>query len=248
MKYPPTVIIEAKTLPEAYGKLIHTCMRDGMTIKTQYGPPSKDMCAVVEITHPFVLPMLHPDFPTKDMHLAEYIKQWERSYDWKKQGFEYTYVDRLTHYPCTPNYADVKLKEYYSQCLINFMDSGLIDQLAALRYQLSTGVTSRRFQMITWIPDRDLFVKEDQPCLQRLWLRILNQGEVELHTEWRSRDLYAAWNSNVIGLLTMIKKELLEPNNLKLVKYVEFINAAHIYETDWQDAEKVHQYASNPQL
>ena len=91
-------------------------------------------------------------------------------------------------------------------------------------------------------------MKEDQPCLQRISVRILNPGEVEVHSEWRSRDLYSAWNSNAIGLLTMIKKELLEPNNLKLIKYVEFIDYAHIYEADWEAANKVHQYASDPSL
>lgn len=245
---PPTELIQAKTIPEAYGKIINFVMKKGMVIGTQYQNRSKDACIVIEITHPFINPMLHPDFPTKELHLAEYIKQWERIYDWKKQGFAYTYIDRLSHYPSTPNYANEEKARYYSHSQIEFINCGFIDQLAKLRYELSTGVTSRRMQAITWVPDRDLFIKEDQPCLQRIFVRILNPGEVEVHSEWRSRDLFAAWNSNVIGLLTMIKKELLEPNNLKLVKYVEFINAAHIYEADWEAANKVHQYASDPTL
>lgn len=246
MKIPPTELIQAKTLSEAWGKAVNFVNKNGMIIGTQYGNRSKDACVTIEITHPFNEPMLHPDFPTKDLHLKEYLKQWKRGYDWKK--FEYTYMNRLTSYPCTPNYEDEYLQKYYSNCQVEFLENGLIDQLAKLKYELSKGITSRRMQAITWIPDRDLFIKEDMPCLQRIWIRILNPGEVELHTEWRSRDLYAAWNSNVIGLLTMIKKELLDPNHLKLVKYVDFCNSLHIYESNWDEASKVRQFAPNPTL
>lgn len=63
-----------------------------------------------------------------------------------------------------------------------------------------------------------------------------------------SRDLYAAWNSNMVGLLTMIKREVLEPNNLKLVKVVDFCNSMHIYEADWESASKVKLLPKSPQM
>ena len=201
-------------------------MKHGMEIKTEYGPMSRDICSVIEIREPYAEPMLHPQFPTKEMHVKEYLKQWERDYDWKKQGFEYNYMDRLINYPSRGKY---------------------VDQLKAIKELLPQGV-SRRRQAITWIPERDLFVKEDQPCLQRLWVRDIGGGNAELHCMWRSRDLFAAWNSNMVGLLTMIKREVLEPDNLKLVKVVDFCNSLHIYEADWEAASKVKPLPKSPQM
>ncbi len=226
MKYPPTNLIQAVGLADAWAQAVNFVIKHGMEIKTEYGPMSKDICSVIEIREPYLEPMLHPQFPTKELHVKEYLKQWERGYDWKKQGFEYNYMDRLINYPS-------RNKD--------------VDQLKAIRDLLPQGV-SRRRQAITWIPERDLFVKEDQPCLQRLWVRPLGEGNAEMHCMWRSRDLYAAWNSNMIGLLTMIKREVLEPNNLKLVKVVDFCNALHIYEADWEDAAKVKQLPKSPQM
>jgi len=197
-----------------------------MEIRTEYGPMSKDICSVIEIREPYAEPMLHPQFPTKELHVKEYLKQWERDYDWKKQGFEYNYMDRLINYPSRDKN---------------------VDQLKAIRDLLPQGV-SRRRQAITWIPERDLFVKEDQPCLQRLWVRALGDGNAEMHCMWRSRDLFAAWNSNMVGLLTMIKREVLEPNDLKLVKVVDFCNSMHIYEADWEAASKVKPLPKSPQM
>ncbi len=226
MKYPPTNLIQAVGLADAWAQAVNFVMIHGMEIKTEYGPMSKDICSVIEIREPYLEPMLHPQFPTKEMHVKEYLKQWERNYDWKKQGFEYNYMDRLTNYPSRGNN---------------------VDQLRAIGELLPKGI-SRRRQAITWIPERDLFVKEDQPCLQRLWVRNLGDGNAEMHCMWRSRDLYAAWNSNMVGLLTMVKRELLEPNNLKLVKVVDFCNSLHIYEADWEAALKVKPLLRNPQM
>lgn len=226
MKYPPTNLIQAAGLADAWAQAVNFVMKNGMEIKTEYGPLSKDICSVIEIREPYAEPMLHPQFPTKELHVKEYLKQWERDYDWKKQGFEYNYMDRLINYPS-------RGKD--------------VDQLKAIKDLLPQGV-SRRRQAITWIPERDLFVKEDQPCLQRLWVRAIGDGNAEMHCMWRSRDLYAAWNSNMVGLLTMIKREVLEPNNLKLVKVVDFCNSLHIYEADWESASKVKPLPKSPQM
>lgn len=226
MKYPPTNLIQAVGLADAWAQAVNFVMKHGMEIKTEYGPMSRDICSVIEIREPYAEPMLHPQFPTKDLHVKEYLKQWERGYDWKKQGFEYNYMDRLINYPS-------RGKD--------------VDQLKAIKDLLPQGV-SRRRQAITWIPERDLFVKEDQPCLQRLWVRALGDGNAEMHCMWRSRDLFAAWNSNMVGLLTMIKREVLEPNNLKLIKVVDFCNSLHIYEADWEAASNVKPLPKSPQM
>ncbi len=226
MKYPPTNLIQAVGLADAWAQAVNFVIKNGMMLKTEYGPMSRDICSLIEIREPYAEPMLHPQFPTKELHVREYLKQWERDYDWKKQGFEYNYMDRLINYPS-------RGKD--------------VDQLKAIRDLLPQGV-SRRRQAITWIPERDLFVKEDQPCLQRLWVRAIGDGNAEMHCMWRSRDLFAAWNSNMVGLLTMIRREVLAPNNLTLVKVVDFCNSLHIYEADWEAASKVKPLPKSPQM
>ncbi|CAG0971376.1 MAG: thymidylate synthase [Candidatus Methanoperedens sp.] len=257
MKYPPSIFIKGITLPDAWAQAIDEVMKRGMEIKTQYGTSSKDVCSLIEVTHPYEPPMLHPDFPTKISHTEEYLKQWLRGYDWLKQGFEYNYMDRLIHYPkgrleCDSDMimaqhkaGKVREGRYYNNSPDK--DSNFIDQIAEIRDKINKGV-SRRLQAITWHPDRDLFVKEDQPCLQRLWMRNLGDGNAELHAMWRSRDLFAAWNSNMIGLLTMVNHEILEPNGIRLVKLIDFCNSLHIYEADWDAARKVRKLPVNPML
>jgi len=259
MKYPPTETIKAKTLPHAWGMAVPYVLNNGMIIGTQYGNRSRDACITIEITHPYELPMMHPQFPTKELHTQEYLKQWERGYGiagWIEQGFEYNYMNRLINHPkarleCDSDIlvAQHKAGKANGERYYNHSPSGsnFIDQIAHIRDNINKGV-SRRLQATTWIADRDLFVDSDQPCLQRLWLRNLGDGNAELHSEWRSRDLYAAWNSNMVGLLTMVKREILDPNKLTLVKVVDFCNSLHIYEADWEAAALIKPAIVNPML
>jgi thymidylate synthase len=52
----------------------------------------------------------------------------------------------------------------------------------------------------------------------------------------------------MVGLLTMARKEILEPCNLELVKVVDFCNSMHIYEADWEAASKVKPIPRSPQM
>ena len=254
-KYPPTKHIVATGLPDAYAKLVKTCLTEGAIKRRFYGNPvnALDIISLTEINHPLLEPMLHPDFPTKELHLKEYEKQWERNYDWKKQGFEYNYMDRLIKYP------QVLIgSEYYNKSRIKYSD--FIDQLKVIKENITKRIekggeclVSNRDQAITWIPSRDMFVDEDQPCLQRIWFQIyeyptecegnsrglIKAGKADFHVEWRSRDLFAAWNSNMVALINMLNKEIFEPNNLELIRVIDFCNSLHIYESDWEQAKMV---------
>ncbi len=262
-KYPPTKHIIANGLPDAYYKLIRITLNEGAIKKRFYGKPvnTYDIISLTEINHPLLEPMLHPNFPTKELHLKEYEKQWERDYDWKKQGFEYNYMNRLINYPVTPDFGNLLDNEYY--CKSEIDDDYFIDQLKVTRENIAKRIekggeclVSNRDQAITWIPDRDMFINEDQPCLQRLLILVyeyphfglnkeegnqqtLFKGKAEFHATWRSRDLYSAWNSNMTALINMLNKEIFEPNNLELIRVIDFCNSLHIYESDWEQAKLV---------
>lgn len=215
--------------------------------------------------------MLHPDFPTKELHLAEYEKQWERDYDWIRQGFEYNYMNRATKYP-TVLHGTFSYSEYYHKS--GDLHTYKIDQLKVIKEKIASRIekggeclVSNRDQVITWIPDRDMFVKEDQPCMQRLQFFVYEyptkgailggntigyesekKGKAEFHVTWRSRDGFAAWNSNMIGLIKMLNKEVFEPNNLELIRVVDFCNSLHIYERDCEQAKTVKPAVIPPNL
>ncbi len=271
-KYPPLVNVTGIGLADSWQKLVKKCMDEGMLKRRFYGKPvnTYDIVSLTEIKYPMLEPMLHPNFPTKELHCAEYEKQWERDYDWKKQGFEYNYMNRFTTYPKT-NMPDIPIADYYDKAKDYGQFGHFIDQLEVLREKIASRIekggeclVSNRDEAITWIPDRDLFVQEDQPCLQRIQIFIYEfpieqvdkgiklgtyyKGKAEFHCMWRSRDLYSAWNSNMVGLIKMMNKEIFEPNNLELVRVVDFCNSLHIYESDWESASKVKPIAINPQF
>lgn len=251
---PPTVHIVANGLPEAYYKAVKECLKNGALKKRFYGKPinTKDIISLIEVNNPLQEPILHPDFPTKELHLGEYIRQFERGYDWKKQGFEYSYIDRLVNYPITE--IDSRPDGYFKIHRKPYTRS--IDQIAVIRDNICNRIkkgdpclVSNRDQAITWVPERDAFVDEDQPCLQRVQFFIYSfpemrgntiiPGKGEFIVSWRSRDLYAAWNSNMVALTLFFKKEIFDPNNIKIIRCVDFCSSLHIYEGDWEAAKKV---------
>ena len=254
-KVPPLVSIQAHGLPDAWYKAIKECIKHGAINVRDYGKSirTKVIVSTIEIGNPLLEPMLHEDFPTKEMHLQEYLKQWERGYDWKKQGFEYNYMARLIGYPRTD--LDSDDSGYYKYKAKHCCER-TIDQIKIVREKIADRIAkggdclvSNRDQIITWVPERDLFIDEDQPCMQRIQVfvysypkmdgDILIPGKGEFHVDWRSRDLYGAWNSNMVGLTLMLKREIFDPNNIRIIRCVDRCSSLHLYQGDWEAAEKV---------
>ncbi len=252
-KTPPVILIQAHGLPDAWYKAVKECLKHGAINERFYGKPvrTKVIISTIEIGNPLCEPMLHKDFPTKELHLKEYLKQWERGYDWKKQGFEYNYMARLIGYPRTD--IDSDNSGYYK---VKQLCESTIDQISITRERIADRIAkgeeclvSNREQIITWVPERDLLIEEDQPCMQRIQILIysyprmdngiLIPGKGEFHVDWRSRDLFAAWNSNMAGLVLMLKREIFDPNNIKMIRCVDHCSSSHIYEGDWEAAEKI---------
>ena len=131
-----------------------------------------------------------------------------------------------------------------------------IDQIKIIRDKICERIKkggecliSNRDQAVTWVVERDLFVEEDQPCFQRVQFFVYSfpiiiedkiiPGKGEFHVSWRSRDLYAAWNSNMVALILFFKKEVFDPNNIEIIRCVDFCSSLHIYEPDWNAAISV---------
>lgn len=224
--FPPNYEAEETDFPTAWENAVRFCLKNGYKIDTEYDQESLDMCSRITLTGRAIQQIknreLHKKFPTKGKHLQEYVKQFTPEFDASK--FEYTYYDRLTNYPMDNIFT--------------------INQLERIKENLSN---SRRLQAITWIPEIDNNSGEP-PCLQSIQLRVLQEpdtdnymlsrGRVELFLNWRSRDLYSAWMSNIIGIVFMVYNEILD-NKYEIVKVTDYVTIMHIYESDWEVARLV---------
>ena len=224
--FPPNYEAEEINFADAWQNAVRFCLKNGYKIDTEYNQESLDMCSRITLSSRAIQQIksrqLHKKFPTKGRHLQEYIKQFTPEFDYSK--FEYTYYERLTNYPMDNIYT--------------------INQLENIKENLSN---SRRLQAITWVPEIDNN-SDEPPCLQSIQLRVLQEfdmdygifskGRIEVFLNWRSRDLYSAWMSNLIGVVFMIYNEILD-DKYEIVKVTDYVTMAHIYENDWDAARLI---------
>jgi len=230
--------IEDKDFNNAWARAVRAALRTGvdMVIGNQIEPkPIKDLSnVVIELTGNAIKQIenreIHPKFPFRliDQYCDEFTPEFQEKFmdaDVETLKFTYTYYDRLTRR------ADV-------------------DQLRILRDGLSnqiiSGVASNRNQATTWIPGIDAG-HPASPCLQRIWVRHIKNHDVEVHLSWRSRDLFTAWQANIIAIVDMLNRDVIRPNNCKIVRFVDSSNSLHIYNSDAKAAGFVELMPTNPQ-
>jgi thymidylate synthase len=168
---------------------------------------------------------LHPKATFKNVD--EYCKEFTREYQLKQDELPdgdsrkhiYTYYDRLTR---TSLVGENQLKQMKMH----------------LAQQRATIIPSNRTQAITWIPDGDPYV-EHSPCLQRIWLRWYEGDYIDVHFNWRSRDLINAWQVNIIALVDMLNREVIKPNNCQIARIVDYSDSLHIYQADLKYAQSI---------
>jgi len=236
MLYPPDFTLKSNDFILAWEQAVKFCMENGYVGSTDTGMLSKDMSSKITLTGKAIQQIknreLHKNFPTGKKHLSEYIIQFTDEFNVKESEFVYTYYDRLINYQTIPDYSDMILTDTFNQ-------------LEYMRNELRKG--NRRAQAIIWTPRIDNKSIEP-PCAQRIWLRVLEKpdyefgikkrGMVELHLMWRSRDMYTAWMSNLVGFVFMVYNKILK-DDYEIVKLVDFVNSAHINENDWEIARLV---------
>lgn len=189
---------------------------------------------------------LHPQFPTKSKVLQGYLKEWERGYDWKKQGFTYCYEARAEAYEgfhkekFNASMSDLDFRRY------------IIDQWKLAKEdianQIATGIQSNRNVIVIGNPSIDRYdIPDSPPCLREIWIRW--EGFVDdipvCTSKWffRSRDFGTAWMTNVVGIISAIRREVLDPNGCQLIQVVDKNHSSHVYRGDWNLFENVKRIA-----
>ncbi|MBD3228837.1 MAG: hypothetical protein GF329_11680 [Candidatus Lokiarchaeota archaeon] len=250
----PVLRVEAQSLGEAWIKTLKAVWDNGKLMPNHYEEePSKEASVIVNVTDPLSEPKIHPAdaiaLSCCKLDGGSYIKEiLEGSIDHKvdEGNLSYTYHRRLFNWgKITPN-QDKKLKKmgfpYLKLAFKNekdkivLMDEG-INQIEYLIEKAKQESISRKLQVTTWIPTKDLKIS-GAPCLQRLWFRIVNDEALIMESTWRSRDLLKAWGSNVVGLVEL-GSLIADKLGLELLQYVDFSNSLHIYSSDFSEVEKI---------
>ena len=212
--------ITADSIGRAWEAAVLYTWKHGSVVPTEYGELSKDVVGCIEITKPLGQPVIHKAvfaWHRKDQYTREILEGVDD--DRIGKDWWYTYHQRLFNYPAGPE---------------SYPSPPFVDQVEYIVEKLKKVPYSRRAQAITWSPVHDPW-KDDPPCLQRIWCRVIDQN-LEFHAYWRSRDLWKAWWLNVYAL-TRMQKMIAERLGCGVGRYVDISSALHIYERDWQQVE-----------
>lgn len=229
----PILHVEGKTLPEAWEKAVLSCWRHGVPVRTEYDkpgdPPSRDCTMVWAVEDPFAEPRIHRAFPggleDLEIYRQEVVEGVHDHWIAPDEGkWTYTYHKRLFSYE---------------------IEGRTIDQVAWIVDKLIEAGFTRRAQAITWNPRLDP-PTYDPPCLQRLWCRLLDDGQggsvLNMNAHWRSRDAYKAAYMNVFALTDLqrlIARRVAERSGraVRVGRYADLVDSFHIYGSYFHEFE-----------
>ena len=208
----PTVYIEETNFHNAWARLVSAVNRNGIEM------PKPEACRWLNSTVVLSGEALnqirhretHPSYPLKARAIEMYVAElMDNRYD---TGFEYTYRKRLLAH----------------------------NQLLRMLQALNIEMDGHRRQLVLYTLDYDkdeIISEQSKPCLQRLQLIPMNEGYL-LELDWRSRDVFNAWQANLIALLDFVEMEIFDGDNLVSL-IVDKCACAHIYNTDMKIANKI---------
>jgi thymidylate synthase len=223
----PTLSIEAENLAEATHKAIIACHDYGARVETPKHHPGGSLGydAIMEITvkKPDSEPKIYfPGIQDDARGLMQYMLEVTHGIHnhWKKDAehpdrWGYTYNERF--------------------------DEQIPGILARIQYDWNEKkrITGRDYNFGIWRPDEDVtLAQEDPPCWQRGNFRFLqnNNEEVVMNyfTDWRSRDLFKAWNENNLGQIELMKAFAMKVSDMldvpiKLGSYIDHASSLHLY-------------------
>jgi thymidylate synthase len=245
MKSIPVLHVEGRTLAEAYEKALVSLWASGIRVRTQYDKPgdpeSVDCTMNITAEEPWADPMIHKAFPGGIEDLREYVMELMGAKDhWVKNmddpsdtRWEYTYHQRLA------DWGTWKQKGPQEK---GRPGTG-VDQVAKVVEKLAAQPFTRQAQAITWMPAEDLDAY-DPPCLQSLWYRLLEHGDVlylNCNVRFRSNDAWGANFMNMFGFTHFNRAAVADPLQERTGRTVELgrlnwhADSYHLYGKDQKD-------------
>lgn len=249
----PSFHVVAESIPEAFFKAMEMVWHNGAIIRTEYDrkdnrgnyidPPGRDARVLIEVKDPFAQPR-YPAISFCEMgkYIAEIMGAKDHlvvPFDELREGIKsgkipkkwpYTYHQRLFSYP---------------------LSDGTLNQMEKLVDRIVGSDITRRAVATTRVPEIDVFLIEDLPCLGEVQLRCprdeKNNLVLNMDTKWRSRDLYKAWHDNVLALTFMqqVLAQMIGERigiETRVGSYADYSTSLHIYGQDFhyiqEDEEK----------
>ncbi|MEM4625448.1 MAG: hypothetical protein QXJ28_01615 [Candidatus Pacearchaeota archaeon] len=224
----PVIKIEAENLAEATYKAIISCYDYGIRVETPKHRSGMilgyDADVIIRVNNPnsepkVFLPGIHDDARGVMQYILEVThgihNHWKKS-EKNPEFWGYTYNERIVDQ--LPFVFDRIKKDWKSK----FRISG------------------RDYQFTTWRAGEDIIPEqEDPPCWQRGQLRFLEdkEGRVVMNyiTDWRSRDLFKAWNENNIAQIELMKllrdkiSQDIINHPIELGAYIDRSSSLHLY-------------------
>lgn len=210
--------IEGKTIAETWVKILHRIKTTGTIRPTQYGQWQEliDLTAIVtNEPNNFYFP--EPNYlPIEQKFIEDYISQILDDAP-QQEGVKYTYGQRL--------------RSWFGR-----------DQIEQAIQKLVIEKDSSRVVMSLW-DVRDYDNNDSPPCLNHIWLRIVND-ELSLTATFRSNDMFSAWVANAMGLRAL-QQHILDnivskaDYNLKMGPLITVSQSAHIYSDCWEHADRL---------
>ena len=222
MKAIPQLTAEGNTLPEAWEKSLLLLREHGIRSRKESYTSKSGVDEIIEasmkmiINEPLNEPRIHVGCEGL-MSLAGYVDEvLEGTKDsWIGRGWDYTYHQRLFGY----EQAGQKT-----------------DQISRIIEKLRSTSFSNRAQATTWMPWTDYDVS-GPPCLQRIWVKIVDDEWLEMHTSWRSRDAYNAAFMNIYAI-TLLQKMIADKIGTKVGRYVDDSDSYHVYDRNFKNLER----------
>lgn len=219
--------LRGSTVMEAWQNVVFHIMRYGIVKGTEYGMKQRELPSVQWVVEreadsfPSEIPDDWPQNLLETVGLTEAaIKQYHDVFlnETPSEGIAYTYGSRLRSW-----------KTDASQDAVNQIATAVIGNMAH-------SPDSRRAVATTIIPTIDAAAKEP-PCLISVQA-LQSDSRVHLFCTFRSHDIFKAAIPNAFGLLRM-HDEIAEATGFERGSLSIVSNSAHIYEGDFEHAEKM---------
>jgi hypothetical protein len=244
----PFFHVEAESIPEAYYEALKAVHDGGHPMRTQYDrkgpdgafidPPGRDAKVSIRIRDPFAQPRYPAlSYCERGKYIAEFLGA--------KDHLVVPYLELLAMVRAGKEFEATQWPYCYHQRLAAYprSDGSTLDQLEMMIDKLARDPISRRAIATTRVPEIDLFLSADLPCLGEVQLRAVEDGKgrlsLNMHAHWRSRDLFKAWGDNLIGITSLqarLAARLARKTGREVVvgPYSEVSGSLHIYGQDYR--------------
>src|SRR5574340_566816 len=244
----PVFHVEAGSIPEAYYGALRAVHFGGHTLRTQYDrrssegdfidPPGKDARVSIRIRDPFAQPRFPPlSYCERGKYIAEFLGA--------KDHLVVPYRQLLRMVLDGEEFEATEWPYCYHQRLVAYPRAAgsTMDQLDLILDKRARDPITRRAVATTRVPEIDLYMVSDMPCLGEVQLRAIEDQSgrilLHMHAMWRSRDLFKAWGDNLIGITNLqarLAARLAEKMGREVAvgPYSESNGSLHIYGQDYK--------------